>query len=150
MNINDQKVARYTTSIPHPYNLRDAKNWLKKQMTVYKIKEPEDIVWAIEIDKEVVGAIGIHKIFFGHKAELGAWIAQKYWNKGIMTQVIKIITAYAFKTFKLKRIYARIFTPNLGSKAVAEKNGFKLEGILKKDAKKDGKYYDVFLLFKIK
>lgn len=149
-NINNPKVARYTTSIPHPYKLQDAENWLKKQVKVYGMKEPENIVWAIEVDGEVVGAIGIHKIVFGHKAELGAWIAQKHWNKGIMTQVIKIITTFAFKAFKLKRIYARIFMPNLGSKAVAEKNGFKLEGIMKKDAKKNGKYYDVFLLSKVK
>ncbi|MBN1325910.1 GNAT family N-acetyltransferase [Candidatus Falkowbacteria bacterium] len=149
-NINNAKVARYTTSIPYPYKLQYAHDWLAKQIKTYEEKRPENIVWAIEIDREVVGAIGIHKIIYGHKAELGAWIAQKHWNKGIMTQVIKIMTDYAFKSFKLKRIYARIFTPNLGSKAVAEKNGFKLEGIMKKDAKKDGKYYDVYLLSKTK
>ena len=70
------------------------------------------------------------------------WIGKKYRNKGIMTEAVKLITKYAFKKYKLKRlvVYTRSF--NKASRSMLEHAGFKLEGILRKNKWKKGKYLD--------
>lgn len=136
-------------SVPHPYSLAEAKKWIKKTIAVNK-KNPNKINLAIVIDGEVVGGIGgkIHPL--GHKMEFGYWLAEKHWGKGIVTEVVKIFTNYFFKKRKLKRIEAKTFTANKASMRVLEKNGFKFEGILKKDIQKNGKIYDAHLFAKVK
>jgi RimJ/RimL family protein N-acetyltransferase len=147
---NNKTVSKNTSTIPHPYGLSDAEDWIKEKLIQYKVKNFADVVWAIEIDGEACGAIGLHKIREGHKAEVGYWLGEKYWGQGVMTEAVKLINQYGFKMFKLKRIYAFVYLFNEGSKRVLEKSGFNLEGILKKHAKKGNKYIDAYLLAKIK
>jgi len=149
-NINHKKISKYTSAIPYPYSLLNARSWLKKTIKQYDLKVPNDFVLAIEIGGEVVGGIGLHKIVPGHKAEIGYWLNHNFWGKGIMTQAVKKITAYAFYVLKLKRVHAKVMKPNLASKKVLEKNGFVLEGMMKKEFKKGNKYLDVYLLAKVK
>lgn len=147
---NNKIVSKNTATIPHPYGLSDAEDWIKEKLIQYKVKNFADVVWAIEIDGEACGAIGLHKIRESHKAEVGYWLGEKYWRQGIMTEAVKLVVKYGFKKFKLKRIWALVFVFNEGSKRVLEKAGFELEGICKKEAKKGNKYIDVYLLAKIK
>jgi RimJ/RimL family protein N-acetyltransferase len=104
----------------------------------------------IEIEGEVVGAIGLENTEKDHKAELGYWLARKYWGGGIMSQAVEEVVNFGFKDLNLKRIYAKVYSFNEGSKKVLEKNGFTQEGYLKKEAKKGNKYIDAFLFAKIK
>jgi len=67
-----------------------------------------------------------------------------------MTQAVKLVTKFGFEKLKLRRIYAYIFSFNKASMRVLEKNGYKLEGILKKDTKKDNKFLDCYLFAKVK
>jgi len=67
-----------------------------------------------------------------------------------MTKAVKEITKFGFEKLKLRRIYAYVFTYNIASKRVLEKAGYKCEGILKKDFKKDNKCIDAYLLAKVK
>ena len=148
-NANDPEIFYFTASIPYPYTLKDAKEWIRKNLKEAKKKKPKQINFVIDINGEVVGGIGLNKIE-GHKAEIGYWLAEKYWGQGIMTQAVKLVTGFGFKKLKLKRIYARAFSFNKASKRVLEKAGYKLEGILRKNTKKDNKFIDDYLFAKIR
>jgi len=107
------------------------------------------INFVIDIDGRVVGSIGFSNIE-GHKAEIGAWLAEKYWNRGIMTEAARLATKFGFEKLKLKRIYAYTFSFNKASMKVLKKNGYKFEGILRKNIKKDNKFFDDYLFAKVK
>ena len=148
-NINDKKVYRNTLSIPYPYTLKDAKEWITKNLKEAKKKNPGEINFVIDIDNEVAGSVGISKIK-GHKAEIGYWLAEKYRNKGIMTKAVNLATKFGFDKLKLKRIYAHVFLFNKASRQVLKKAGYKFEGTLKKNNKKDNKFLDDYLFAKVK
>lgn len=93
------------------------------------------------------GGIGLEKIE-GHKAEIGYWLAEKYWGKGVMTAAVEVVTKYSFEKLGLRRIYARVFHFNKASIRVLEKAGFEKEGLLKREAQKDGKLIDSVLYAK--
>jgi [ribosomal protein S5]-alanine N-acetyltransferase len=147
---NDKNVSRNLANLPHPYSKKDANFWIKKQIRLQRQKDPEEIVFAIEIENQAVGTIGLHKIKRGHKAELGYWLGRYFWGGGIMTDAVKTVTRFGFKNLKLCRIYAGVFLLNKGSARVLEKNGFRFEGISKKEVKKDRKFIDAYIFAKVK
>ncbi len=149
-HLNDKSIARYTLSIPYPYHLKDARAWLAKVEKRKKSKKIEVLNWAIEIQGEAVGGISLEKIYINHKAELGCWLSKKYRGQGIMTQAAKLIVSYGFKKLKLKRIWAGCFTTNPASQKVLLKNGFKLEGILRKEHIKNNRFTDDCIFAKVK
>ncbi|MEM4703275.1 MAG: GNAT family N-acetyltransferase [Candidatus Pacearchaeota archaeon] len=149
-NINDKKIARNTLTIPHPYKKKDARYWINHNLRLYKFKKPKEINWVIDINGEVAGSVGLAKIDRINKnAEIGFWLAKKYWNQGIMTRAVRQIIKFGFKKLKLKRIYAYVFVFNKASQKVLEKTGFKLEGKLQKHVLKNGRYYDDLVYSKI-
>ena len=113
-----------------------------------KAKDIDDFV--IDVDGSAVGMIGLFEIIPKLKAKTGYFIGKKYRGKGITTKMIKEITKYGFKKYKLKRIFAHVNVENKASAKVLEKSGFILEGIEKKNWVKHGKYHDQFLYAKIK
>jgi ribosomal-protein-alanine N-acetyltransferase len=147
-NINNKIIARNTLTIPYPYTLKDAKSWLK--LSARMNKKIIDADFCIEIDGEVAGSVGFHKISKGHKAELGYWLAEKYWGKGLMTKIVKEMTIFGFNKLKFRRIFAFTFSFNKASMKVLENNGYKLEGIIEKNVKKNNKFFDSHLFSKIK
>lgn len=134
----------------HPYKLGDAKVFINQNRRRYKNPEADGYSYAIIYNNQFAGSIGVHHIIKGHKANIGYWLAESFWAQGIMTNVVKKFTAYLFKKYNLKRVYADVFPYNNGSKRVLEKAGFELEGIKKKDHKKNNKFIDVYLMAKVK
>jgi RimJ/RimL family protein N-acetyltransferase len=149
-NINNKNVSFYLSTVPFPYRIKDAKKFLNKEIPLYKIKNPKSYALGIEIDGKICGGIGLHNMVPGHKAELGYWLAEKHWGKGIMSKVVKLFMPQGFKKFRLKKIYAYVLAPNKGSKIVLEKNKFKQEGYLRKHAHKNNKFYDEYLFAQLK
>jgi RimJ/RimL family protein N-acetyltransferase len=149
-NINDKIISRNTATIPYPYKLKDAKDWIKKCLEDEKKKDRKRWSFSIVINNEVVGSVGIHDIEKNHKAEIGYWLARKHWGKGIMPKAVKIVTGFAFKKLKLRRLYAGVYSFNPPSMRVLEKNGYKLEGTYRKDIKKNGKLFDKHMYAKVK
>lgn len=148
-NINNKEISRNTLTIPYPYTLKDAKEWVARNLKEAKKKNPTEVNFAVEINKEVAGGIGFSKIE-GHKAEIGYWLAEEYWGKGIMTEAANLATRFGFEKLKLRRIYAYVFPFNKPSMRVLEKAGYKFEGILRKNTKKDSKFLDDYLFAKVK
>ncbi len=149
-NINNKKIYNNTLRIPYPYTLKDAKRWIGENIREQRKKKKTKINFLIDVDGEAVGSIGFSEIKEEHKAEIGYWLGEKYWGQGIMTEAIALAEKFAFKELKLRRITAGVFVFNKGSARVLEKNGYELEGVLRKDVKKDGKIFDAFLYSKIK
>jgi RimJ/RimL family protein N-acetyltransferase len=148
-NINNKKIYKNTLDIPYPYRLKDAKEWITKNLKESKKKTPTMINFVIDINGEVVGSASLSNIK-EFKAEIGYWLAEKYWSRGIMTKAVKLVTKFGFDKLKLKRIYALVFPFNKASMRVLENNGYKLEGILRKNSKNDGKFLDDYLFAKVK
>jgi [ribosomal protein S5]-alanine N-acetyltransferase len=136
---NPRVAANVRDRFPHPYKRSDARAFLRNA----SLKDNESS-FAIAIGGEAVGGIAL---FFGddiHRrtAELGYWLGENYWNRGIMTRAIGAFCEWAFRNYELDRIYANTFTRNLGSSRALEKAGFSLEGILRHSAVKNGELLD--------
>lgn len=95
--INDWRIIRNLALQIFPYKKSDALNYLKKTLPNYKMNNPESLALGIEINGKIAGCVGLHKIETGHQAEIGYWLAPAYWGNGIMTNVVKKTTAFAFK-----------------------------------------------------
>jgi len=82
---------------------------------------------------EAIGSIGLMPGKDVHRftAEIGYWLAEPFWGKGIMTQAVKVLTAYGIHDFGLHRIFAEPYVTNSASARVLEKSGFTCEGILR-------------------
>ena len=148
-NINDRHIYRYTLRIPYPFTVKDAKKWIERCIRQGKKPAKKEINFTIDINGEASGGIGLRDIE-KHKAEIGYWLAKKHWGKEVMTEAVRLATNFAFKNLKLKRVYAPVFIKNKASARVLEKNGYKMEGILRKHYMKDGKMIDVMLYAKVK
>ncbi|MCX6255182.1 MAG: GNAT family protein [Bacteroidia bacterium] len=121
---------------PFPYSSEDAKNWLN--MILPENYPPR--FFAITVDKQLVGSIGIvsKTDIYRKNFEIGYFLAEEHWGKGIATKAIKAATSYAFKDFDVVRIYAEPFADNPGSRKALEKAGFSLEATLKRNVIKNG------------
>ena len=94
---------------------------------------------------KIVGTVFLKELDWNiPKGEIGFFIDQAYEGKGIITKSVSMVKNYCFNTLGLNKIFMRIAEDNSGSKRVAEKNDFKMEGILRKDFKtSEGKLINV-------
>lgn len=136
---NSKIAANLTNQFPHPYTKENGEAFIK--MATQNIPIP---IFAIDINGNASGGIGIHLQNDIHikNAELGYWLAEPFWGKGIMTKAVTQMVDYGFKTFDITRIFARPYGTNIGSQKVLEKAGFILEGRFKNTIFKNGKYLD--------
>ncbi|MFA5135650.1 MAG: GNAT family protein [Patescibacteria group bacterium] len=148
--INDRDIYRFTLQIPYPYSKKDGKAFIKTVLQQYKKKAAEHFHLAIDINGELSGCVSLMNIEKGHKAEIGYWLAKEQWGKGIMSNAVSKMVSVGFRHFKLRKIYAYVFTNNKRSYSVLAKNGFKKEGLLIQHTKKAGKLMDEYILATIK
>lgn len=127
---------------PHPYTARDAELFVKMAK-----KSHTAFMLAIEVDKQAVGGIGIHFLndVYRGTAEIGYWLSEDYWGRGIITDAVKAMIPIAFDTYSLQRLQAGIFASNPASMRVLEKCGFSCEAIHKKAITKNGIVMDEHL-----
>ena len=135
--------------LPYPYTEQDGKEFISAMLSA---DENETFAFAIMVDDKVVGSIGIFRQGNIHSqtAELGYYIAEEYWDKGIMTEAVKQICEYVFGDSDIIRIYAEPFAYNIASCRVLEKVGFQYEGTLRSNAVKNGKVIDMKMYSLIK
>jgi ribosomal-protein-alanine N-acetyltransferase len=137
---SDAEAKRNFMSVPK--NLIEAKNEISKNLNKNSLN------FAIEVNGEVAGFVHLElndKPNYKHSAIIGYGIHPKFRGKGLATEAAKLVTEYGFKKLKLKRITGMCRTFNKASARVLEKAGYRLEGILKKNKFKNGKYLDDML-----
>jgi RimJ/RimL family protein N-acetyltransferase len=132
---------------PHPYTIDDAKSWLELVDV-----EGATLNFAIEFEGVLVGGIGLipNSDVYVMSAEIGYWIGESYWGKGIATEAIRQITEYIFYNFDIIRIYAEVFENNKPSMRALEKNGFYLEGVRRKSILKNEILMDDYIWVRLR
>ena len=134
---NNNKISdNLRDGFPYPYSINDAHNWLNM---VIPVNDPPKY-FAIIFDNKLCGSIGIvpKSDIYRKNVEIGYFIAEEYWNKGIATRAIKALTSYAFSKFDIVRVYAEPFADNPGSRRALEKAGFVCEALFRKNVVKNG------------
>jgi ribosomal-protein-alanine N-acetyltransferase len=123
-------------TFPHPYSYDDAINWLSGTIM---INEPPRF-FAIYSENRLVGSISLvlKEDIYKKNGEIGYFLDENLWGKGIITSAIKSVTSYGFNNFDLERIYAEPFADNIGSRRALEKAGFRCEAIFRKYVIKNG------------
>lgn len=140
-------VYNTTLTIPYPYLESHADLWLQKTIEHSK-RQDKEVSFAIrDVDDKLIGGISADSLELGttHRAEIGYWLARPFWGQGIMTDAVRVYVGYAFGELGLLRLTAHTFEFNVGSSRVLEKNGFRLEGRLRKHYCKDGEFLDARL-----
>lgn len=143
LHANNRKVWRnLRDGFPHPYTIEDARDYLR-----HCLENPTAPRFALEVDGNAVGGIGLHpqQDVARFSAELGYWIGEAYWGRGIMTEAVKATTAYGLEKLGFIRIFAVVFEWNEPSMRVLEKAGYTLEGRHRKAVAKDGQTIDELL-----
>jgi RimJ/RimL family protein N-acetyltransferase len=125
--------------LPHPYTVADGEHWLEQN----RQNQPETH-FAIECDGEAVGGIGfdIGNDISRCSAQIGYWLGEALWGRGLATAALKCVTQYAVETHGLARVFALAFAGNAASQRVLAKAGYALEGTLKHSAIKNGEILD--------
>ena len=141
--INNQKVLdNLRDGIPYPYTQKDAEEFIGAMLCANK---DTTYAFAILYDGKVIGSIGAFRKDNVHRlsAEIGYYIAEPYWGKGIMTEAVRQMCAYIFGNTDIVRIFAEPYATNNASCRVLEKAGFQFEGTLRKNAIKNGRLMDM-------
>ncbi len=124
---------------PHPYTSSDGTSFIRR----VRASQPET-TFAIEVDNEAAGGIGfmlqpdVERV----SAEIGYWLGEIHWGRGICTDALRAVTQYAIEQHGLTRVFALPFAHNAASCRVLEKAGFVVEGLLRRSAIKDGRTVD--------
>lgn len=137
---NNRNISRWLYDrFPFPYTRKDAEEWIGRA----KDQTPLQF-FAIEVDGCAAGGIGldIGSDVRRRTAAIGYWLAEPFWGRGIVTEAVRLVTDYGFRTFDLVRIGAGIFEGNPASMRVLEKAGYQLEGRRRKAVCKDGQVLD--------
>ena len=137
---NNGKIAQFMTDqFPHPYHKENGKAFID-----FASKGDPPNIMAIEINGLASGGIGLHPQHdvYRKNAEMGYWLAEPFWGKGIITRAVREMVAYGFENFDIERIFARPFRSNKASQKVLQKAGFVLEATLEKTVFKNGKFDD--------
>lgn len=148
--LNNKKILdNLRDGIPFPYTQKDGEEFICAMLSADK---NSTFAFAVEVEGKAVGSIGIFRQANIHfkTAELGYYLAEEYWGKGIMTQAVKWACQSVFENSDIIRIYAEPFARNVPSCRVLEKAGFRFEGLLKSNAVKCGEVLDMKLYALIK
>lgn len=144
---NNKKISQYLVdTFPFPYSKSDAEFWIE-----IGCREQGNVTKVIEYNNEFVGSVGIKPQFSwkSHSAEIGYFVGEMYWGKGIATAALRIMTTLAFETLKFRKLFAPVLAPNTASMHVLEKCGYSLEGILIQEVYKDDQYFDTYQYAKL-
>ena len=150
-HIDNYEVARNMSAIPHPYSLQHAEEWIATASGA----NPQTH-FAITIDDKVVGGIGViiddgrRGPFSAHCAEIGYWLGQDFWGRGVLSEAVLAMTEWAFAELCLLRIFATVYARNPASARVLEKSGYTFEGRLHAVYFRDDEFIDGLLYAKVR
>ncbi len=137
---NNKNIARSMADVfPNPYTIENGKTFIG-----FATANPNSKIFAITVEGKPIGSIGLHlqTDILRKNAEIGYWLGEAYWGKGVIKNAIEQIVDYGFKNMDIVRIFARIYGTNIPSQRVIEKAGFKLEAKFEKTIFKNNEFLD--------
>ena len=121
-------------SFPHPYRIEDAHSWIAHCHSL----TDGSLHLTIDIGGTASGGVGLIPVanWSPYTFEIGYWLAESHWGRGIVTEAVGLLTRYAFDELSASR--------------VLEKNGFDLEGRLRSAVHKDGRTGDCLVYGRVR
>lgn len=138
---NNPRIACHLRdAFPSPYREQDAVAW-------YQGRREPHTAFAIAGPDGFMGSIGLilGEDIYRKSAEIGYWLGEPYWGRGIITAALKVFAPYAMREYHLVRLYAGVFESNPASCRVLEKAGFTKEAVMRKAVFKQGQLLDQHL-----
>ena len=145
---NNRRVwANLRDRFPHPFTEAEGTAYITRTLA-----SDDPTSFAIDVDGVAVGGISLRPGGDIERvgAEIGYWIGEELWNRGIATAAIQLVTEHGFVDRGLRRIFAVPFTTNLGSCRALEKAGYQREGVLRQSAIKDGQILDQYMYARVR
>lgn len=146
---NPKILKNLRDGLPYPYTEEDGRAFISSMLAA---EEKDTFAFAVTADGRAVGSVGAFRQpnIHSRTAELGYYLAEEYWGKGVMTQAVQMLCGYVFSHSDILRIFAEPFADNAASRRVLEKAGFSFEGILRQNAVKDGRVLDMAMYSRLK
>jgi ribosomal-protein-alanine N-acetyltransferase len=138
---DNENVSRYLVdTFPFPYRLEDAVWWIETGS-----KQNAAINLVIELDGDLVGTVGItpQSGWRGHIAEIGYWVGEPHWGRGVGSAAVREMTRRAFYELDYRKLFAPVLSPNTASMRVLEKCGYERDGVFRDEVTRHGRFYDV-------
>lgn len=144
---NPRIAASMRDGFPHPYTPADAAHFITQVAA-----DERALILAIEYDGAPVGSIGVHPFddVYRHTGEIGYWLAEPFWGKGIVPAAVRALLPVAFDRFSLQRLQAGVFSTNTASMRVLEKCGFVREAVHHRAVFKLGQFLDEMLYVRLR
>jgi ribosomal-protein-serine acetyltransferase len=146
---NRNYLKEWLPWVDNMQTIGDFKNYIDKCKVQHV--EGSDLGYVIILKKNIVGRIGLHNIDHQNKiASIGYWLDEKFTGKGIISKSCKAVINYAYHTLNINRIEIKCGTGNNKSRAIAEKLGFKKEGILREAELVNNTFIDLYIFSMLK
>jgi RimJ/RimL family protein N-acetyltransferase len=139
----DRDVVATTLTLPHPYQLSDATNWISKHPAEFDADVGVALALTMRDVGILVGSIGLRIDRPHQRAEMGYLIGKGYWGRGYCTEAARATLAYGFRELGLHRIEANHFSNNPASGRVMRKLGMKPEGLRRHHVFRWGEFLDL-------
>jgi [ribosomal protein S5]-alanine N-acetyltransferase len=137
-----REIAENVLDVPHPYPDGEAERFIVMvdELTAQNFYE----VFAIERCAEpgIIGTVWLEKEGVA-RVSIGYWLGKPYWGRGIMTEAVKRVVAYAFEALGCNRVYASVFPESIASARVAEKAGMVYEATMRQHIMNLGRLRDL-------
>ncbi|EAQ26716.1 MULTISPECIES: GNAT family N-acetyltransferase [unclassified Roseovarius] len=125
LNAGDERVARFTRSIPHPLPPGATEAMIERA----RAEDRSEDIWAIDGTKaggsEVMGLISLERVDDG-QSEIAYWVAPAYWNTGVASAAVEVLLAA--NPHHARTIFASVFQDNAASARVLTNCGFQYLG----------------------
>ncbi|MDO4313760.1 MAG: GNAT family N-acetyltransferase [Eubacteriales bacterium] len=135
--------------LPNPYTNDSAEWWINM---ANENEGNNGVFREIVVNDKIIGTISVERKedVYRKDAEIGYYLLQEEYSKGIMTKAVEQICEIAFRELDIIRITGLIYEPNIASRRVLEKNGFSMEGVMKNAVIKNEAVFDLCIYGKLK
>jgi len=148
--LNEPSVARWTLHVPYPYTKRNARHWVRHARAGRRAGRSLGLTVVRRSDGEVLGGVGLHDLKEGDPcAEVGYWIGREHRGQGYATEAVNLLVRTGFTRLDLHRVEAFVFPANVASRGVMRRCGFRYEGRLRDEARKDGRWRSTLLFARL-
>lgn len=139
--MTDPSIARWTSHIPYPYRRSDALEWIERTTRERRKGRTLSVVIVRRRDGRMLGGSGLHHLDDeGTTGEVGYWICREFRGEGYASEAVRMMLTVGFRSLGLHRIEALVFPRNRASRRVVQRCGFRYEGCLRDEIRKDGRW----------
>jgi RimJ/RimL family protein N-acetyltransferase len=129
---NEEQMAQWLDQIPHPYTEKDAREYVASTRRGWREGTASSFAIVDVASDRPVGSVGVHWLDREQRvAEVGYWVARKARGRGVASRAVRLVARWAIESCGIERLQLRADVLNEASQKVAEKSGFRREGVLR-------------------